>query len=353
MRHNPPSIGTEFYSGAETIHTGHSDPAQGRPLNIDCNSTPVERLDTLLRTVLDNRFNPHKMPCPTATDAEILSWSLGMICESPIGRALALSARQAGWSVGLEDEDYESHDVDLTDRALYLPRGIVELKSQIMVAESRHAMMMNLVRGLRDIWHITMGHATPPDLCPQDLIKKERIFAADLDSLAVCVAWDLRSAHHNEVWRTVLSGPLSDMAMNFMGVLKGDNRDNIPLATAYAFHQWYKDDGRVSDVDRTTLEAMDYVLNTSAVRNPFGSQRLSPNDIERMMRLPSGEQYLLGLAPTILHDPNYMRFSDPFNEAHLYHIMKDLEVTRVEAVSFRDADLARRIFPGHNGKNPV
>lgn len=345
MRHKEPDAIAPLYSGAEVIYnTGR--PSVPSTHCIDYTSTiHAERLDTIMRDALAGGVNIQKPPHYNAEDAHIMRWAFAFLCESQIGRSMVIAARQAGWSVGFDDDEYEGSDLDFSARCLYIPRGPVTAKTSTNTSQYYFGMLVNLTHGLREIWHETQGHVLPQDLCPEDLIKKERILEADRVCSAIGVLWELREKHHYDMWRHALSSPLSDVAESFMNILKGDNRNNIPLAWAYGFHQWYAGTNRMSEVDRLTLEAMDYCLNQSQHRNPFGGQKLQPNTIERMMRVPSGACYLQGLGVSILQDPYYMQFSDPINEAHLFHILKDIESVHVESVSFRDADLARRIFP--------
>jgi hypothetical protein len=51
------------------------------------------------------------------------------------------------------------------------------------------------------------------------------------------------------------------------------------------------------------------------------------------------------MGETIRRDPFFAGLNDPINQTHLFHLIYDTEVTMVNNVPFRDARLARKIFP--------
>jgi len=68
-------------------------------------------------------------------------------------------------------------------------------------------------------------------------------------------------------------------------------------------------------------------------------------NVEILSCLPDKTAYLQGLGTEVLSDPVYSSVDNVINQTHLFHIMYDLQAVVVEDVAFRDADLARKIFP--------
>ncbi len=116
-------------------------------------------------------------------------------------------------------------------------------------------------------------------------------------------------------------------------------------ALAYAFRQWYADTARVDGVDHDTLERLDDILGGMDQPASFGQNRLDETVLEDLATLPDGTRYLQGLGEGILRDPFFAGLNDPINQTHLFHLIYDLEVVMVNNVPFRDARLARMIFP--------
>ena len=77
----------------------------------------------------------------------------------------------------------------------------------------------------------------------------------------------------------------------------------------------------------------------------LGQNRLDETVLEDLATLPDGTRYLQGLGEGILRDPFFAGLNDPINQTHLFHLIYDLEVVMVNNVPFRDARLARMIFP--------
>ena len=97
--------------------------------------------------------------------------------------------------------------------------------------------------------------------------------------------------------------------------------------------------------DHNTLEYIDMVMFESEEQNPFGDKYPERLDVEILSCLPDKTAYLQGQGHNILRDPRYSGLSDPINQTHLFHIMRDLETIVVGGVAFRDADLAAKMFP--------
>ncbi len=130
---------------------------------------------------------------------------------------------------------------------------------------------MVLAKALRDVWHEDRWGAFEDSYKPEAVLLLERGRAADTDSVAILIAWELRSAGYNDVWRHVLGSNDGDMARVLINIL-----ERYPtaiyngMALAHVFRQWYADIARVDALDHTSLQQMDYILEENNVR--FGTK---------------------------------------------------------------------------------
>lgn len=307
---------------------------------------PGERLDSLLRPILGHQIDPYAMLKTVMDSRDHLLWALAWTCESPMGRALAIGARQAGWHIATDPHIADGYDLDFQHRVLTLP-AFEQPRAIANMSQTLHGLTLSLLRALRDIWHDGQGYGDSSDLTAEDIIRYERFITADIDAVAVLVAWQIRAAGQADFWRYTIGSMLGDMGMAFQNTMDGDPSPAAErMAAANAFHQWYAEPMRVNAIDHATLESFDIRLqNSNGVHNPFGTRRLKPIDIERLTRLPGMESYLRGLADDMLINPAFAGMNDPINQSHFMHIIRDLDTVQVGQVSFRDPDLARLIFP--------
>lgn len=181
---------------------------------------------------------------------------------------------------------------------------------------------------------------------PEHIMTMERVRAADCDVVSVLVGWELRGAGHGDLWRHLIGAGNGDMAMIYAGHLERDPSSGYNgYALAATFRQWFRDKERVNACDHDTLEYMDDVLGCGVDQDPFGRKKPSRMNIEVLSCLPDKTAYLQGMGGEILSDPLYCGMDDPINQSHLFHILYDLEAIVVRDVPFRDAGLAKKIFP--------
>lgn len=210
----------------------------------------------------------------------------------------------------------------------------------------RNEMLIRLIRALRDVWQENRYGAFDEEYPPESILTLERVRAADLDVLVILVAWELREEEEGDLWRHILAGDNSDMAMRFMGYLERFPFNDVTNdALAAAFAQWFMSEKRIATCDHETLCDLDLLVADPSIVNPFGDERLAAIDVERLSCLPDRTAYLQGSGRDILADPLYAGMNDDINQIHLMHILHDLSVTYAGNVPFQNADLAERIFP--------
>lgn len=287
-------------------------------------------------------------PFSFEADDDIGAWLASILADSPTASRLWIEAERAGWLVGFADLKNSGFYIDLSAQTILLDTYGLGAQALGRSPYFRNELLTCFVRALRDIWHEQKQHGFIDEFAPESLLMIERVRSADCDTVALLVGWELRGAGYTDVWRHLIGAAEGDMALIFTRFLE---RDPSALfdgsALAYAFRQWYADETRVDGCDHDTLEAMDDILlSYNGKVRPFGERRVQIEDIEALATLPDGRCYLRGLADTILRDPFFAGLHDPVNQTHLFHLMYDMEVVMVNNVPFRDARLARLIFPG-------
>lgn len=279
----------------------------------------------------------------------LLSWCAAMMTYSPTGLRLLDRAGKAGWRISMAELHHNGFHMDVPEKAIIIDHCGLDEAALGRSLYFRNAFLMTFVRALREIGHELCWGSFEENYQPEHILMLERVRAADCETVAVQVAWELRGAGFGDIWRHLLGSEDGDMAMIFARFLERDPGAHFNgSALAYAFRQWYADHDRVAACDHETLESLDDFMMEAgeALRNPFGKIELNPLNIESMGVLPDGICYLAGLGRTVMSDPFFCGMNDPVNQTHLFHLMYDLEVTLVNNVPFRDASLARRIFPG-------
>lgn len=280
------------------------------------------------------------------SELDALLWCARVMNDSPTARQLCNDAEDTGWSVGLADLKNEGFFIDTEDRVILLDHFSLAPSAIGRSAFFRHVLLTTFIRALRDVWHDARIGNVERDYQPEQILMLERARAADCDTVTILCGWELRAAGHTEVWRHLLGSEEGDMAIVFSRFLERDPGALFNgAALAYAFRQWYADTSRVDAIDHDTLEALDDILEESEQRDPFGQTRLDADGIEDLSILPDGTRYLSGLGAGILRDPFFAGLHDEINQTHLFQMMYDMEVVMVNNVPFRDATLARLIFP--------
>lgn len=277
---------------------------------------------------------------------DALLWTVQMMHQSPTARMLLDAAAHNGWAVSFSDLKNQGFCMDQEERVIYLDHFCLDASALGKSGFFRHIMLTTLVRALRDAWHEDRLGDITTTYAPEQILMVERVRSADCDTVTILCGWELRGAGFTEVWRHLLGSEEGDMAIIFTRFLERDPGALFSgAALAYAFRQWYADVSRVDGVDHDALQALDAILEDSESVNPFGQKRLEAGALEALSILPDGKCYLAGLGAGILRDPFFAGLNDEINQTHMFQLMYDMEVVMVNNVPFRDAGLARKIFP--------
>lgn len=303
----------------------------------------------LLSDLSDNDVDPdyfNARCCDIHDYADVLGWCISVLQASPSARLMLREALDQGWRIGLDDLCGGSYCIDVAEKLLLIDNNALVPSALGRSGYFRNVTIVTLVKALRDIWQEKRHGGFDVHYGPEHIMTLERVRAADCDVMAVLVGWELRSEAYADLWRHLIGSDIGDMAMMYSGHLERDPASAFNgRAAAAAFRQWFRDEARVNACDHDTLEYLDDVLAESVAGNPFGRKKPSRIAVEALSCQPDKSAYLRGLGGDILGDPLYCGMNDPINQSHLFHILYDLEAVIVENVPFRDAELARKIFP--------
>ena len=276
---------------------------------------------------------------------DVLSWAAGTLSASPACNLMLDEAMSQGWMISLEDMAGLDYHLDVPEKRIILDTNGMKVEALGRSEYFRNMMLVSFIRALRDVWQ-EKRHGAFDEFEIESILHLERVRAADLDVMAVLVAWELRSEGFNALWRHMIGSEEGDIAMRFSGYLE---RDPSALfngrALFEAFSQWFRDVSRVDRADHETLNTIDYMVQENG-SDVFGHKKLRAIDLEILSCLPDRTAYLQGEGPEILSNPMYLGLGDGINQSHFMQIVHDLNVTRVQDVPFRNADLADKIFPG-------
>lgn len=278
---------------------------------------------------------------PFATDEDALIWGLSVLCQSPLGRAIAFDARFEDWALEVDDIEDGHPIIDPQLRILILPRGTPSSATLSKSYHDRLQFLTNLARGLRMIWQDMNGVRTRNDLTADDQIFFERLRRADMDVMTLRMMWDLREIGFAALWRNLIAGNLGDVALAASHFWLNES---FPAGLPQTFLTWMGCDHLLAECDNRTLDEMDARLQRS-VNDVCGLSMLTGDDLLSLSRLPEGGAYLSPLARTLCYSTEFRRIPDPVNEAHLRQILEECSEIMSPSLVFRDSELERKIFP--------
>ncbi|MGB4107516.1 MAG: DUF6782 family putative metallopeptidase [Alphaproteobacteria bacterium] len=273
---------------------------------------------------------------------DLLAHNLTQLSKSASARLMIKEAAEQGWRIGLSRLEQHDFHLDVPSKTIILDNHGMSAENIFRAPYFNHALQLSILRSLRDAWQEKRHGGFDENYMPESVLLLERIRAADGDIVALFAAWELRG-EHDGLWRHAAASGDSDIALALSNCLEKDPAC-MNRALAAAFRQWFGEPRRVNACDHETLEYMDEVLNAHQGA-AFGRKRAGKICIEVLSCLPDKTAYLRGLGEDILSDPLYAGLSDPINQTHFMHVMRDASVCYVQNVPFRDASLAAKIFP--------
>jgi len=187
-----------------------------------------------------------------------------------------------------------------------------------------------LVSGLRRAWHHHFGNALKIDLLPKSFLKYYRFLEADVETVTLLVCWELRLAGVMAPWRQYISGKSGDMAMVFSHCVDTQPKSKFNgSALRVTFDHWFSNAERSTLVDHEALEILDMLLLDHKKANLIGCRGLLTEDLQSIGRLGNQSNYLKN---NDFHGSSFNGLQDDFNQAHLRHIMIDLQYVKEKTI---------------------
>jgi len=279
-----------------------------------------------------------RAPSRQSSPLHTLKWLASVLSQSPTLSALTDELDLEEWGFVVSRDSTHSYKIDIENDVVVLP-------SLMKKTHSRHNLLLNTIRALRDMWYEDNHFDLYETLQLEEWLKWERLRAADIETFTVMVAWELRIAGERDLWRALMGSDIGDMAMVFQAIdeQQGDITSyDVPLL--HSFRQWFMAEDRINDTDSATLAIIDHTVLNQMLQEPFGEERLCGDDIEMRITLPNEKPYLENMEH-LLNDPEFCAIPNDINQTHFFHIMNDLETVNMSGVRFRDKDLAKKIFP--------
>ncbi|MCK6417721.1 MAG: hypothetical protein L6Q57_02130 [Alphaproteobacteria bacterium] len=312
----------------------------------------IELSEPILNLLKEKAPPPAQIvPAVKGKSQSVLQDMIAMLSQSRTAQGLLQEAGEDGWNIETGTLDNHDYHLDVPEKRLILdssqgPSVVTHPMPWIF-----HAMLFSLCRALRDIAQEKRHGGFEANFQAESVLLLERVRTADCDLIAVLIAWELRAMGLSGLWRHVLCGGDSFLALGFAASFeKAHNRGldaisarNSALAETLAL--WHRQAQRVQACDHEILEGLDAHIAGANDGHTFGSRKAQALDIEILSCLPDRTAYLQGAGHEILANPLYAGLNDPINQAHFLQIMRDSKAVIVEGVSFRDPALAALIFP--------
>ena len=276
----------------------------------------------------------------------LLSESLQILEHSPTAMSLIrYFENKGGLFLTFEDSDQACY-YDGDESLIVLSNRSMDSHTLYNSTWFRTALLADLVRSLREAWHADVNPNIFRDFQPVDALYLNRAFTADIEGILALSFWELRTVGRSDPWRHLVGSKDSDIALTFARIVE-NNKSALYDGTGlqHAFRQWYSDHTRIDNVDHDTLEAIDFELSIADTNNPFGHEKLDAARLNNMTSLPDGLCWMEDLSEIIMVDPYYAGMHDIVNQAHLTHIITDINSFQAGPVRFHDKELAQLIFP--------
>jgi len=147
---------------------------------------------------------------------------------------------------------------------------------------------------LRRAWQHNLGCGADRNLAPEHFLMQHRCEEADTQAALHHVAWELKVAGAQFLWRHLSSGSNGDIAVVYARAAEEDAQaSHDGRALRAAFDQWFAERERLNACDAQALEILDLAL----LETPFAPAPARPLQRLQMQALglmPGGYNYLAG-----------------------------------------------------------
>ncbi|MAQ71688.1 MAG: hypothetical protein CL565_05795 [Alphaproteobacteria bacterium] len=345
---------TEFYDGRQsplkeydlTANYDHGEPVDVKPCLEDLTLNGRFSISELIGRIDESESSSRKFLSHVDNEYTALLWVFSTILESRSAADVLFSLTIEDWEISLRD-DMEGYSYDFDEKCIFIGtdgQSASNLKTNLYL---RNSALLDAIQCLRDIWHDTYTISYTKNLRLEELLKWERMRRADTTVFTVSCARDLsHSEDHQHLWNHILSHGEGDVALSFEAFEHTHlgNPDLEEKLLAAAFIEWFSDANRVTESDKFALDEMDAILK-SDTNMGFRTERITADLISEAFTLSEYGRYLGNLCKELAINPDYGRIHDDICLMHFMQIADEMETVSVEAIPFRDKELARKIFP--------
>lgn len=293
---------------------------------------------------------------------------MSLIQKSPLAQMMLDDLEDHGWAITLTQAqvqpesqaeiqaENQAYSIDHDQREIVIYHFGAHAQDIRQCDDTYCQIFMNILRAMRDAWQDMRLNYDHHAYHPESILMIEKLRAADSDIVALLCAQEIDSATQDESQNDLLfieyMAQKNDRAIAIYFQPQSDiNAPSTPtiarhkIMAAMAFQTWFKDTARVNMVEHDILSLIDDHLAENQNGNAFGQTRINAMDITRIGCLPDGTSYLAGISDDIINNPNFVGLNDPINQAHYFHIIRDMNAVMVGGVPFRSEKLAALIFP--------
>ena len=303
------------------------------------------------RNTLENLLAALKSGIQLNPEDKCLATCLDRLMQSDKAAMMINEAAADGWTIEMDDLGSHNFHLDVGDQHIIMnTQGLKPHRLQNSEYFS-NMLLISMVRAFRDIWQEKRHGGFEDDYGPENIVMLERMRAADCDTMAIVIAWELKEAGKADIWRHMIGSEEGDMAMifakNYEYLSVSNKKDALNKAMQKTFRQWFTSESRINMCDHETLEYLDNLIACEG-GNIFGHAYLTPARLEVISYMPDHTAYLQNTGHQLINDPLYTGIADPINQSHFMQIMHDIQAITIGGVSFRSQSLAEKIFPASN-----
>lgn len=205
---------------------------------------------------------------------------------SPFPDPLIINWRQSGSALCIESQSAVSRGYYEPDSDRIAIRGDQPPDAQLVI----------LVHELRHLEQVSRGHCPSPALDIKEVARLNFAMEADAQAIATLYAWALRATGDPGPWDALAGFDCyADITQRFAEAMA--DHDDIAIATARAFDQWYASSWRTEAYYISSCS--DHLDQLDSQNLPPGYAKLPEGFFAQFCRMPSGEAYDCHIAPAI------------------------------------------------------
>lgn len=252
-----------------------------------------------------------------------------------------------GWGIEFDDLNGVSYDLDIGNKKIIIHNFGLKTDNLFQSPYFKPQATLSTIEALRMVRHVEWLDGALNRYHPETILLIGRICVADAQIHKIKCAWDAKMNDDHSLWKHILCGEESDMAVAFIHAFEKflssglDEEEALKKSMAVAFNTWFSSADRQRDCDHDTLNLIDSMI---AENTQFEGKRLEKNAITCLTLLAGYDTTYIDkyLQEDVLRNPYYSSVCDEINQSHLMQIISDMNKIHVGGLVFQDATLAAR-----------